>query len=86
MYTPKAALQMFNREHRDLTVTAMGNYKTSHYVLTAVKDPNKTDYSDPYYLVNKETGRATQFIPQLDDIDELQNAFYEHAIDLKTLK
>lgn len=86
MYTPKAALQLFNRQHRNLIVSTMSPYKSNYYLFVAKTDPNKTDCNDPYYLMNKETGNITHFVPRVDDIRDVQEAVYCNAIDLKTLK
>ena len=63
MIPMKEAVQRFQKANPDLTVTRAGDWDADWYVLEAVKEPGKPDYSDPFYGVNKHTGQITGFSP-----------------------
>ena len=81
MITIETAIKLFKKVHPELTVTAAANYKDC-YLLNAVKNVSKTDYSDPFYVVKKETGAIGSFAP-LADLDGFLDAIYNNEIPIK---
>lgn len=59
-------ISMFNALHKDLTVTAIIDYTRDLYVVEAVRSTSEPDYSDPYYVIEKKTGRTSTFYPMTD--------------------
>lgn len=70
--TPEDAMRMFNRKYSKLKITSMFDRK-EYYILTAVENPNETDYNAPFYAVHKKTGQVTNYTP-LADFDEFAKA------------
>jgi hypothetical protein len=52
---PKEALLVALYQNPELKIKKLWNYDNDYYLLMAVNDEGEM-YSDPYYLVNKETG------------------------------
>lgn len=62
------AKNLFERKHKDLTVTRIVDYDKDHFVLVAVKDPSKNDEVDPFYYVDKNDGSDGWFA--IDDFEK----------------
>ena len=70
---------MFKKKHPNLTVTMVIDYDKDHYVVEALKDSTKVDYSDPFYGVNKHTGQVSYFTPAFD-LDAFTDALENKVI------
>ena len=82
--TAKEAYNILKKELPKHTITAAADYR-HYWLFTAVLDPNKVDYSDPYYVVDKKGGMVYKFTPAAD-LTGFINAINAHEIDLKTLR
>lgn len=63
------AKKIFKKKYPDLTITESCELHSGgnvYFLFTAVKDPNKTDYSDPYYAVNVKDGKIYNYVPFAD--------------------
>lgn len=46
------------------------------YVFTALEDPDKEDDNDPFYKMDKITGKILPYSP-IEDLDKYSNALYK---------
>ena len=75
MMTEEQCKSAFKRRFPKLTITQVVDLDNTSYVVTAVRDPNKTDYNDPFYRVNKKTAKITGFNP-MENLKKYSNALY----------
>jgi hypothetical protein len=72
-------MNIFNAKFPNLTITRCVDYDQFHFVIEAVENVNVANYNDPYYSVDKRSGKITSFIPTLD-----LDAFFE-AVENRTV-
>lgn len=82
--TAKEAYDILHKELPKHTIIAAADYR-HYWLFTAVLDPTKTDYSDPYYVVDKDGGMVYKFVPTAD-LTGFLNSINAHEIDIKTLR
>lgn len=80
MISVKEAVKIFKDEYPELTITKAANYK-GYWLLCAVRDLNKIDYGDPYYVVDKMNGMIFKFVPAAD-FKGFINAISNHEVDI----
>ena len=73
------AMSIFKKKFPKLIITRCIDYDSEHFVVEAVENVSASNYNDPYYGVDKRSGKITSFIPSLD-----LDAFFE-AIDERTV-
>lgn len=64
--SPYDAAKLVKTVEPDRTPTYVCNYDNLLYVVTALRDPNKPEYNDPFWSVNKRTGEVKPFSPAGD--------------------
>lgn len=77
--TYQEAITVFNVQFPKLTVLKCIDYDKRHFVLEAVESSDDVDHNDPYFAVDKRTGKVTGFIPAFD-----LDAFFD-AIENRTV-
>lgn len=85
MITPEKAYKFFKKAHPDLKVTEAALFRNEYYIFVGVEDENIVDYNDPYYAVDTKTGEIYNYCP-INDIDDVNDAFVNHNIDVSKLK
>lgn len=85
MLSIQEAIKKFNHERPGLTVTKAAEYKTTHYLLNAVYNTKEIDFGTPFYLVDKSTGKITDFVV-MSDLKGFSDAIHNHEIDLRNSK
>lgn len=55
------------------TVVAIADLNSEMYVITAVKDPNKVDYTNPMFALSKKEHAIRSYSP-LENLDEYTDA------------
>lgn len=73
------AIKRFKSQFPELIVLRCIDYDDKHFVIEAVENLDITDYNDPYYGVDKDTGEVTGFIPSLD-LDAFFDAVEERTV------
>lgn len=71
--TAQEAHDIFKKANPKLTITEMLNYSDKYYVITALENPNENDFNDPYFAVDKKTGKITRYFP-MDDFENFIDA------------
>lgn len=73
MLTYKEVIKIFEEKYPKLTVMYILSYDTKYYILNAIEDPNKISYSDPFYSIEKSTGKIGGYNPttELDKFAKL---------------
>lgn len=56
----------FESANRNLTVTTVLDYDNKSFLVEAMEDPNKPDMNDPWYRVDKKTGKTNPFSPMFE--------------------
>lgn len=72
MINPRQAASILRKKHPELTITECVELP-NHWLFTAVENPNETDYNDPFYAIEKRSGKVCSYSP-FDDIDNFNNA------------
>ena len=75
------AIKRLKAKYPKLHVIDGCDYDKDHYMFTAVEDPNKVDYNDPYYAVNKKSGLIYSVDPTAD-LAKFSRAYYERNLNL----
>lgn len=76
MMTEEQCRSAFKRRFPKLTITQVVDLDDTSYVVTALRDPNKEDDNDPFYLVNKRTAKIRNYSP-MEDIEKYSDALYK---------
>lgn len=66
---------IFNKKHPELTITNAVDLDRIWYVFTALEDPNKPDDNDPFYKIDKFSGKIKAYSP-IEDLDKYSEALY----------
>ena len=56
-----------------LIITDIVDLDQTSYVFTAVENPKQADYGDPFYKIDKITGKISPYSP-INDLDRYTNA------------
>ena len=72
MINPRQAASILHKKYPKLTITDCKDLP-SHWLFTAVDDPDEVDYNDPFYAIDKRNGDICSYSP-FDDIDNFNNA------------
>lgn len=83
--TAKEAYSSFMKKHPGLTVTEAAEYDDKYFLFVAVEDPDRIDYGDPFYLIDRKTGEIKNFSP-IDDLDKFEEALDERDLSINMLK
>lgn len=75
----RAAISTFTKKFPTLVVTRCIDYDERHFVIEAVENVDVPNYINPYYGVDKDTGKVTGFIPTLD-LDAFFDAVSKHTV------
>lgn len=78
MIDVKKAYKILQEYLPGYTITKAANYK-NYWLFCAVQDPNKIDYGDPYWVVDKMNGMVFKFTPAAD-FDGFIRAISNHTI------
>lgn len=78
MITIQEAIKTVEKKHPLRGVKEVADYK-GKYLIAAPGKKFKMDYSDPYFLVDKETGSMSAFNPMMD-LDGFQDAMAHHNL------
>lgn len=62
----KKFVKMFEDTFDDLTVKLLIDYDNKYFVVMAVPDVNEPVYDDPYFAIEKGTGKVVNFSPAYD--------------------
>lgn len=81
MITPTEAVNKVKKKEPGLTVVGMADYSSKYYLISAVVDPSKPDYSGNYYAVNKHDGSISYYTPGAD-FDNFFDAINNRSIDI----
>ena len=65
--------ERFKKAYPKLTITDTLDLDQASYVFTAVENPKHSDYSDPFYKIDKITGKISPYSP-INDLDRYVNA------------
>lgn len=79
MITAKQIYAMFKRHYPELTITEMFNNDSNNVVVVAIENVGLTDYNNPFYLVNRTTGKIIPFNP-INDMPNFQRKRRESRI------
>lgn len=79
MVKSKEAMSLFRKKFPELTITRAAVYDDTYYIVEALKNPNEVDYSDPYYVIDKNTGKISGFLPT-DNLARFHAAFRDNSI------
>lgn len=71
--TVEQAKGVFRKEYPDKDIKAIAAFDNSSFLFVAMDKGNSKEVGDPNYLINKKTGKITQFNP-LDDIQKFNTA------------
>ena len=66
MMSPYDAAKLVKKAEPKRTPTYVCDYDPSTYVVTALLDPRKPEYDDPFWAVDKRTGKIREFSPAGD--------------------
>lgn len=66
MMSPYDAAKAVKKVEPSRTPTYVCDYDSSTYVVTALLNPKKPEYSDPFWSVDKKTGKVSRFSPASD--------------------
>ncbi len=80
MLTPKEAYFRFKAEHKDLEVKEACLYKGKAYIFIAPRVKEGRDYNDPFYAVDRRTGKVSHFQP-MNDLEGFQMAMFNNPVD-----
>lgn len=72
MIVPKQAASLLKKKFPKLVITECVELP-SHWLFTALEDPNDIDYNDPFYAVRKSDGVISSYSP-FDDIENFNRA------------
>ncbi len=64
--TIEKAKAVFETEHPGLTVLKIFDWDDTRYVISAVEDPDRNDYVDPFFYVDKNDETIGSFAPGED--------------------
>lgn len=67
--------KIFKNKFPNLTITNVVDLDKNSYVFTALLNPNKVNDNDPFYMINKNTGKISEYNPILD-LERYSNALY----------
>ena len=56
----------FESANKNLTVTTVVDYDNNSFLVEAMEDLDNPDKNDPWYRVNKKTGKTTPFSPMFE--------------------
>lgn len=73
MMTVDQAKEKFNKEYPDKNIKAVAAYDNNTYLFIAMDKGNDKEVGDPNYLINKKTGKITQFNP-MDNFEKFNSA------------
>lgn len=82
MTTVPEAIKNLQKRHPDVEVKKVALFNEDFYILYAPVKGVKTDYNDPYYLVDTDDGEVYTFSP-VEYMDDINQAFEKRQIDLK---
>lgn len=66
MMSPYDAAKLVKKAVPDRTPTYVCDYDPTTFVVTALLDPKKPEYNDPFWAVDKRTGKVREFSPAED--------------------
>lgn len=81
MINADEAVNLMQKMYPELTITE-GCEFDGKYVFTAVRNPRETDFSDPYYAVDRSDGGIHRFSPS-DRIEEFFEALVKHPVKIR---
>lgn len=85
MISPSEALNKLKKKEPSLTITGMVDYSSKYYLIAAVEDPSKPDYSGNYYAVDKNNGSISYYTPGAD-FDNFFDAINNRQINISKLR
>ena len=82
MTTVPQAIKNVSKRHPDVEVKRVAVLNQDFYIVYAPVKGVKTDYNDPYYLVDTDDGEVFTFSP-IEYMDAVKDAFDNREVDLK---
>lgn len=80
MISAREAIAIFENTNPHLTILECAKYEGYAYLVSATKDPTKTSYNTPYFLIDGESGKIENFDP-LPNLNKMRRAFRDHKIN-----
>lgn len=72
MMTSQEAMAILHKQLPNLVITRCIDYNERHFVIEAVENLDRPNYNNPFYGVDKNTGKITGFKPNFN-----LDAFFE---------
>lgn len=84
MISAKEAYYLLKKKHPELTIIEASLYDKEWYLFLAVEDPNaKENFSDPFYLVNKNTKEIKPFVP-MTNMRKYNESISQHLLSINS--
>ncbi len=64
--TLNECMDLFNSEHPDLSIKIINDTGKQFFITAPHKDIDGSDYSDPFFIVDKKTRKIEHFLPSSD--------------------
>lgn len=80
--SPYDAAKAVKKAEPSRTPTYVCDYDPSLYIVTALRDPKKPEYADPFWSVDKKTGKVQHFSPA-GDLEKFGNAMTNRGHEIR---
>lgn len=74
------AEKAFKKQYPKRTIMSAADVDRNRYAVLAQEDPNKEDWADPTFFIDKNTGKVSRVNSTLDEIMLLNDAFEHRKI------
>lgn len=75
------AVALFEKKMPSRKVIAAAGFDSTHYLFEAPESENEVDYNDPYFLMDKNTGEISGYLPT-NELAKFHAAFRDNSIAL----